>query len=292
MDNTGILYEKNKQGLEVHRLSPEFHELDIRFGLTILAGNPRQLGEFMPGAKNRVLRRYEFYSISHLLEGEGVYYFEETGETKPIRAGQVVIVTPGTVHRYGGTGSGFTESFLVFTGPIADDLRANGIVSNGIFEMGTTPRLNKVLELASDPSVASQVQASITLQQILIDIHNVNELLQPSEEHPLLVQLIEEIKCTSERWWTVSEMAAYCKMSEAHFRPLFRRYTGQSPKRYVDEYKIRRSAEFLCSGHLTVHEVAERFGYQDPYHFSRRFKQIMGFSPDQYRSSFNRNEGV
>ncbi|MEN7973729.1 MAG: hypothetical protein ABFR47_07840, partial [Verrucomicrobiota bacterium] len=253
MDNTGILYGKDKEGLEVHRISQDFHGLDLRYGLTILAGNPRQMGGSMPEPENRVLRYYEFYSISHLLEGEGVYYFPETGEAKPIQAGQAVIVTPGTVHRYGATGSKFVESFLLFTGPIADYLCDIGIILNGIWEMGKVPRLNRVLELAVDPSFSSQVQANVTLQQILIDIHNMNRLLQSEKTHPLLVQLIEEIKYTPERWWTVAEMAAYCKVSAAYFRILFREYTGQAPKRYIDESKVRLAATLLCSSHLTVH---------------------------------------
>lgn len=31
---------------------------------------------------------------------------------------------------------------------------------------------------------------------------------------------------------------------------------------------------------MTVREVAKHFAYRDPYHFSRRFKQVTGFSPD------------
>ena len=198
-------------------------------------------------------------------------------------------MTPGTVHRYGGTGSGFVESFVLFTGPIADYLQKIGMLSSGIFEMGTTPRLNKVLKWASDPSVASQVQASVALVQILIDLHNINQLLRSEKEHPLLAQLVEEIKCAPERWWNVAEMAAYCKVRPSYFRTIFKEYTGQSPKRYIDEIRIRRAADLLSSSHLTVHEVAERFEYQDPYHFSKRFKQITGFSPSEYRNSFNRN---
>ena len=292
MDNKGILYDKDKKGFEVHRISPDFKNLDFRYGLTILAGNRQQIGESMPSPETYVPRYFEFYSISHLLEGEGVYYYPETGETKSIHAGQVIIVTPGTVHRYGGDNSRFVESFLVFTGPIADDLYASGIISNVIWDMGKVPRLNKVIDLALDPSLTSQMQANITLQQILIDLYNTNNLLQSEKRYPLLVQLIEEIKHTSERWWTVAEMAEYCEMSGAHFRHVFRQYTGQTPKRYLDESIIRQSAVLLCSSNMAVHQVAEHFAYHDPYHFSRRFKQITGFSPEHYRASFKLHPSV
>ncbi|MBP5183092.1 MAG: AraC family transcriptional regulator, partial [Lentisphaeria bacterium] len=30
-------------------------------------------------------------------------------------------------------------------------------------------------------------------------------------------------------------------------------------------------------------EIARAFGYMDPFHFSRRFKEIMGIAPKFYR---------
>ena len=37
---------------------------------------------------------------------------------------------------------------------------------------------------------------------------------------------------------------------------------------------------------ITTLEIAEMMGYQDPFHFSRRFKAVIGFSPQQYRREF------
>jgi len=286
MDNNSILYKTDKNGLEVHRVSPDFKNIDNNYGLTILAGNRRQVVPPMPSATAYVPRYYEFYSISHLLEGKGIYYNPKTDETTSIHPGQVVIVTPGTLHCYGGVDTPFVESFLVFTGPIAQSMQTSGVIFDAILDMGKVPRLNKVIELALNPSLSSQIQANITLQQILLDLYNTHNLLESDKKHPLLIQLIEEIKHAPERWWTVGEMAEYCKMSGTYFRIIFRRYTGQQPKRYIDEVKIRQSTELLCSSDMAIHEIALRFAYSDPYHFSRRFKQITGFAPEHYRASF------
>ena len=48
-----------------------------------------------------------------------------------------------------------------------------------------------------------------------------------------------------------------------------------------------RAAEYLVSSDHPISEVAERFGYRDQYHFSRRFKAVMGSSPQNYRNSFS-----
>ena len=58
---------------------------------------------------------------------------------------------------------------------------------------------------------------------------------------------------------------------------------GVKPKVYVERLKINRAAEYLSSTDSSIAETALRFGYQDQYHFSRRFKVIMGVSPREYR---------
>ena len=39
---------------------------------------------------------------------------------------------------------------------------------------------------------------------------------------------------------------------------------------------------------VTVREAAREFGFRDPYHFSRLFKQRMGVSPKRYRGGKRR----
>ena len=64
------------------------------------------------------------------------------------------------------------------------------------------------------------------------------------------------------------------------------RHTGMLPKQYIEELKIRLAAALLLDSRLTVTEIAARFGYLDPYHFSRRFKQRVGVSPEKYRNAY------
>jgi len=41
---------------------------------------------------------------------------------------------------------------------------------------------------------------------------------------------------------------------------------------------------------LTFAQMAEQLGYADEYHFSKRFKQLIGVSPSQFRRQI-RDEG-
>jgi YesN/AraC family two-component response regulator len=59
------------------------------------------------------------------------------------------------------------------------------------------------------------------------------------------------------------------------------------PKLYIDRLKIQKAAELLMSNRLKVIDIAERLGYVDQYHFSRRFKKLTGLSPRRYRQTFS-----
>ena len=46
---------------------------------------------------------------------------------------------------------------------------------------------------------------------------------------------------------------------------------------------LDRACELLQEPHLGLKEVAERCGFCDEFHFSRRFKQRLGLSPSDFR---------
>jgi AraC-like DNA-binding protein len=89
-----------------------------------------------------------------------------------------------------------------------------------------------------------------------------------------------------EKWWTTGEMAEICLLSESQFRILFRRKTGMKPKEYIDRIKIQQAIKMLTTTTLPVRRIAKSIGYLDPYHFSRRFKHLVGISPDGYRKQY------
>ena len=231
-------------------------------------------------------RCFKFYCLSHLINGQGWYW--TAGEKVEIfQANQGVLSTPGVVQEYGGDGTVYTEDSVCFTGPVADRLFQSGVIRDGILNIGDVRRLLPIIDLAQDPSVSSQLRANITLQNLLVDLYFENQHPRPSEKRSRIDLLLEAIAANPESWWTVSDMAKMCNISQTQFRRDFNALTGMAPKQYVDRFKIQRASERLCSARGSVADIAMEFGYRDPYHFSRRFKVITGFSPRQYRREFS-----
>jgi AraC family transcriptional regulator len=74
-------------------------------------------------------------------------------------------------------------------------------------------------------------------------------------------------------------------LSVFHFARLFKAATGDSPFQFVTRTRMERAKELLRKTRLPISDVAERVGYQQPSHFSGRFRSLLGCSPDAYRKS-------
>ncbi|MBV8293749.1 MAG: helix-turn-helix transcriptional regulator, partial [Mycobacterium sp.] len=76
--------------------------------------------------------------------------------------------------------------------------------------------------------------------------------------------------------------------SAFHFARLFKAATGDSPFQFVTRKRMERAKELLRKTRLPVSDIAERVGYQQPSHFSARFRSVLGCRPDAYRKSTGR----
>jgi AraC-like DNA-binding protein len=51
---------------------------------------------------------------------------------------------------------------------------------------------------------------------------------------------------------------------------------------------MERASELMHRSYMTLREVADECGFCNEFHFSRRFKQIVGLSPKEYRKQLPR----
>ena len=232
-------------------------------------------------------RYFQYYALTHMYDGSGCFWLEKDDSRQDIQPGDALMVTPGTVHRYGGVNDAkFIEDSVNFCGPVADMLFNSGIISNGVYSLGRVRKLKLIIDFFSDPSVDSQICANIELQKLLVELY-LNKKNKAASGHPLLEDLLLEIRNYPRKWWSVEEMAEICNLSVDQMRRIFFQRTGVTPKLYVDRIKLNSAAELLLAGETGISEIASLYGYKDQYHFSRRFKEIMGMAPRDYRSFFN-----
>ena len=82
--------------------------------------------------------------------------------------------------------------------------------------------------------------------------------------------------------FSLAEMAAISRMPMETFRKRFVSEVGMPPLSYVLHCKMERAKELLREQGYTVRQAGIEVGMQDPYHFSKQFKNIVGISPSAF----------
>lgn len=100
---------------------------------------------------------------------------------------------------------------------------------------------------------------------------------------PRIAAALERIQSDPPGAWTVEALADTQRLTAVQFRKLFKRATGQSPKRYMVDLQLDRATDMLRTTSLDVKEVAAECGFVHAHHFHTAFKQRMGQTPSTYR---------
>jgi len=95
------------------------------------------------------------------------------------------------------------------------------------------------------------------------------------------VHIIEE----KEGNLSIDEIAGQLFVSKDYLRHLFTHYVGQSPMRTIISARIEHAKKLLMNPELSVVDVAEMCGFEDPYYFSRLFKNYTEKSPSAFRKN-------
>jgi AraC family transcriptional regulator len=80
-----------------------------------------------------------------------------------------------------------------------------------------------------------------------------------------------------------SELASVVALSRSHFSRAFKQSVGLSPMEYVGVRRVERAKLMIGSTQERLAEVAIACGFADQAHLSRRFRDLMGMSPGQWR---------
>jgi len=82
----------------------------------------------------------------------------------------------------------------------------------------------------------------------------------------------------------VTELARVAGMSPHYFSELFRKSVGRPPHQYVLRQRIERAKESLRNPKRSVLEAGLSAGFENPSHFARAFRRLVGATPRQFRA--------
>ena len=83
---------------------------------------------------------------------------------------------------------------------------------------------------------------------------------------------------------SVEDIAAACNIHRNYLGKIFKENLHTTPQRFLISYRMKKAAELLEGTKLSIKEIANAVGYEDPLHFSRAFKNEYGISPKNWRN--------
>lgn len=83
---------------------------------------------------------------------------------------------------------------------------------------------------------------------------------------------------------SVDQFVKGAGLSRAQFFRLFDASLGVSPKIYLNVVRMERALDAVMGEETPLGELSERFGFPEPAHFTRFFRDHAGVSPREFRS--------
>ncbi|MBR6602626.1 MAG: helix-turn-helix transcriptional regulator, partial [Clostridia bacterium] len=89
----------------------------------------------------------------------------------------------------------------------------------------------------------------------------------------------------TERDFKIEELHGVAGINPKHYRNLFIKKFGVSPKEYVTLLRLKMAEELLLGEKYSITQIALLLGFCDVYHFSKVFKEKKGISPSEYKNN-------
>lgn len=223
----------------------------------------------------------------------GAGWCELSGRRHPVRAGDLIVLPPGTAHAYGtdrrrpwtlrwfhlvGTDLPALREALQFHAdlpvrPLADDATLALLFDHAL----------SVLELGY--SETHLLRASRALAHYLA---HASWLIRHSpvatpDAGARIARCMEYMRLHLDRPLRLAELATLTHWSPSHFKARFREHTGYGCIDYFIRLRIHAACQLLDTTTQDIQSVASQVGYTDPLWFSKAFKSIIGLSPSAYR---------
>jgi len=86
---------------------------------------------------------------------------------------------------------------------------------------------------------------------------------------------------------TIRDIAQACACSQSTVCHVFKQYTGESIKKYIDNLRINQAKKLLSTSDLPINRIAQLCGFSNINYFPTAFKKQIGISPTEYRRQTN-----
>lgn len=277
------------------RLAPVMKTVSLPHGRTRLHTMPTSTGYEVRADERyswdgRKRGQTGFTVLQHTVAGAGNLRFER--RSFRLKPGDTLLVTVPHDHRYWVEDGGRWEYFWIsMTGQEALRVHRNIQAAAGPvlrLKPATIERLADCSLRLIEGAAATPGRASAVAYEALMALYD--DVFQSGPvttgRSASMRPVIEHIRANLRSQLAVSDLAAFCGLSRAHFTRQFAACAGMPPAGFVLQERMQRAAGLLAAdAGTTIKEVAIMAGFEDANYFGKVFRRVFGASPRQFRST-------
>lgn len=242
------------------------------------------------------------YEFLFVLEGKRYVFFNEG--TYELKKGDLVILTPYTIHYTESRESEYAEIYAInvssdflcpmfMEGEIEKQIRN---ISSCVVHLeeksfdtifGLFEQMNRYI--GKPEPFGNKILRSYVFV-FLNEINNIckNNLRNINENKGIgysneFAKAISYIVKNYKEDITLDFMVNYVHMSKSHFCYTFEKETGSTFLRYVNNLRAAEAHRLLMETDLRICEIANNAGFRSVAHMTRVFKEVHGISPTMFR---------
>ncbi|HLU21241.1 MAG TPA: helix-turn-helix domain-containing protein [Bacillaceae bacterium] len=229
------------------------------------------------------------------VEGEGNFQIGSFHHHS--HAGDVVIIKPNTAHMYEVRENQSWEFYWSHFIPAPDWFQfftfsepEKGMYTLHITDSSIQKRIIHAFQnIINDHFDSSSYQKDLLLN----DLHQIILLLARENWNnvfynydPRITEVMDVMKHRFAENLSVQELASYAALSESRFANLFKQQVGDTVISTLIKIRMQRAILLLKHTNKQISEIAHEVGFENPFYFTRKFKQLHGISPSEYRNQF------
>lgn len=243
----------------------------------------------------RINGRVDFQMI-YIAKGKGHFVIDK----EPVigQEGSMILYFPGDYQSYTYYIQDSPDIYWIhFTGSKAIDILTQaGFPKTGIYNLGTRneyPLLfNKIIKEMQIQKTKFLELSTLYLSELitLMSRHYEEKPNHKMGSSKHIEQAMEYFHRSYASNISIKDYANQCNMSCCWFIRSFRAYAGLTPQAYLTNIRITKAKELLNNHNFNISEIGEMVGYDNPFYFSRIFKQSTGIAPSYYLKDRLQNE--
>ncbi len=196
--------------------------------------------------------------------------------------GTVILFRPGEpqIYRTDMAGTGFY--WIHFTGEKVNEFLS--FFDGNTCYVGAFPEFEEFCTETAKMYATANNASLYCVGKLISLIALLSDAIKSKETFEMLQPAVSDIHANFDKMRSNEEYAAMCGMSKSHFIREFHKTFGKPPQKYRTEIVVEEAKRLLLRG-ISVKDVADCFGFDDQFYFSRLFKKHTGVAPNEYKKT-------